>query len=137
MLKVEDLGEMSVSHTAQFDWTRVPVGYDWVVISALRIVAMNQYPLKEDENIQGMLRPLGQTDPEAQDLRVLCLHTTQLGEVIDKMVEHEALPSMFSYALPTPLVVLSRPQDKQSEVTLMEDTMPGVDISLVDGVGFS
>ena len=137
MLQVEDLGEMSVSHTAQFDWTRVPVGYDWVVISALRIVAMSQYPLNEDENIQGMLRPLGQTDPEAQDLRVLCLHTTQLGEVIDKMVEHEALPSMFSYALPTPLVVLSRPQDKQSEVTLMEDTRPGVDIGLVDGVGFS
>lgn len=131
MLKIEDLGEMSVSHTAQFDWTRVPVGYDWVVISALHIVAMNLYPLKEDENIQGMLRPLGQTDPEAQDLRVLCLHTTQLGEVIDKMVEHEALPSMFSYALPTPLVVLSRPQDKQSEVTLMED------LGLVDGVGFS
>ena len=131
MLKIEDLGEMSVSHTAQFDWTRVPVGYDWVVISALRIVAMNQYPLKEDENIQGMLRPLGEDDPEAQDLRILCLHTTQLGEVIDKMVDQDALPSMFSYALPTPLVVLSRPQDKQSDVTLMED------LGLVDGVGFS
>ena len=131
MFKVEDLGEMSVSHTAQFDWTRVPVGYDWVVISALRIVAMNLYPLKEDENIQGMLRPLGQTDPEAQDLRVLCIHSTQLGEIVDHLVEHDMLPHELSYALPTPLVVLSRPHDKQSDVTLMED------LGLVDGVGFS
>lgn len=131
MLKVEDLGEMAVSHTAQFDWTGVPVGYDWVVISALRIAAVNIYPLKEDENIQGMLRPLEESDPEAQDLRILCLHTTQLGEVIDKLIEHGALPSMFSYALPTPLVVLSRPLDKQSDVTLMDDLGP------VDGVGFS
>ena len=131
MLKIEDLGEMSVSHTAQFDWTRVPMGYDWVVISSLRIVAMNKFPLKEDENIQGMLRPLGQTDPEAQDLRVLCLHSTQLGEIVDHLVEHDMLPRELSYALPTPLVVLTRPADKQSDVTLMED------VGLVDGVGFS
>lgn len=135
MFKDEDLGEMSVCHTAQFDWTRVPVGFDWVVISALHIVAMNIYPLKEDEIVQGMLRPLGEDDPEAQDLRILCLHTTQLGEVIDKLVDHDALPPMFSYALPTPLVVLSRPQDKQSDVTLMDDI--GLDLGPVDGVGFS
>lgn len=135
MLKVEDLGEMAVSHTAQFDWTEVPVGYDWVVISALRIVAMSQYPLKEDEFVQGMLRPLEEGDPEAQDLRILCLHTTQLGEVIDKLVDHDALPPMFSYALPTPLVVLSRPHDKQSDVTLMDDI--GLDLGPVDGIGFS
>ena len=131
MLKIEDLGEMSVSHTAQFDWTRVPMGYDWVVIASLRIVAMNKFPLKEDENIQGMLRPLGQTDPEAQDLRVLCLHSTQLGEIVDHLVEHDMLPRELSYALPTPLVALTRPADKQSDVTLMED------VGLVDGVGFS
>lgn len=131
MLKIEDLGEMSVSHTAQFEWTRVPVGYDWVVISSLRIVAMNKFPLKEDENIQGMLRPLGPTDPEAEDLRVLCLHSTQLGEVVDHLVEHDMLPQGLSYALPTPLVVLTRPADKQSDVTLMED------MDFVDGVGFS
>lgn len=131
MLKIEDLGEMSVSHTAQFDWTRVPVGYDWVVISALRIVAMNQYPLKEDENVQGMLRPLHPTDLEAQDLRVLCLHSTQLGDIVDHLVEHDMLPHELSYALPTPLVVLTRPADKQSDVTLMED------LGLVDGIGFS
>lgn len=131
MFKVEDLGEMSVSHTAQFDWTRVPVGYDWVVISSLRIVAMNKFPLKEDENIQGMLRPLGPTDFEAEDLRVLCLHSTQLGEIVDHLVENDMLPHELSYALPTPLVVLTRPADKQSEVTFMED------IDFVDGVGFS
>lgn len=113
MLKVEDLGEMTVSHTAQFDWNQVPMGYDWVVISALRIVAMNKYPLKEDEVIEGMLRPLGPGDVESEDLRVLCLHTTQLGEVVDHLVEHEMLPSELSYALPTPLVVLARPADKQ------------------------
>ena len=124
MLKVEDLGEMTVSHTAQFDWNQVPLGYDWVVISALRIVAMNKYPLKEDEVIDGMLRPLGPGDVESEDLRVLCLHSTQLGEVVDHLVEHEMLPSELSYALPTPLVVLARPDDKQSDV-------------LVDGVGFS
>lgn len=124
MLKVEDLGEMSVCHTAQFDWTQVPMGYDWVVISALRIVAMNKYPLKEDELIEGMLRPLDTMDPEAVDLRVVCLHTTQLGEVVDHLVEHELLPRELSYALPTPLVVLARPADKQSAV-------------LVGGVGFS
>ena len=124
MLKVEDLGEMTVSHTAQFDWTQVPMGYDWVVISALRIVAMNKYPLKEDEFIEGMLRPLGPGDVESEDLRVLCLHSTQLGEVVDHLVEHDMLPSELSYALPTPLVVLARPDDKQSDV-------------LVDGVGFS
>ena len=124
MLKVEDLGEMTVSHTAQFDWTQVPLGYDWVVISALRIVAMNKYPLKEDENIQGMLRPLHPMDVEAEDLRVLCLHSTQLGEVVDHLVEHEMLPRELSYALPTPLVVLARPADKQSDV-------------LVGSVGFS
>ena len=124
MLKVEDLGEMSVCHTAQFDWTQVPMGYDWVVISALRIVAMNKYPLKEDELIEGMLRPLDPMDPEAVDLRVVCLHTTQLGEVVDHLVEHELLPRELSYALPTPLVVLARPADKQSDV-------------LVGGVGFS
>ena len=131
MLKVEDLGEMTVSHTAQFDWTQVPMGYDWVVISALRIVAMNKYPLKEDENIQGMLRPLHPMDVEAEDLRVLCLHSTQLGEVVDHLVEHDMLPSELSYALPTPLVVLARPADKQSDVILNED-----DVS-VDAVGFS
>ena len=124
MLKVEDLGEMTVSHTAQFEWTQVPMGYDWVVISALRIVAMNKYPLKEDEFVEGMLRPLDQSDPEAQDLRVLCLHSTQLGEVVDRLVEHEMLPRELSYALPTPLVVLARPADKQSDV-------------LVGSVGFS
>ena len=124
MLKVEDLGEMSVCHTAQFDWTQVPMGYDWVVISALRIVAMNKYPLKEDELIEGMLRPLGPMDIEAEDLRVVCLHSTQLGEVVDHLVEHELLPRELSYALPTPLVVLARPADKQSDV-------------LVGGVGFS
>ena len=124
MLKVEDLGEMTVSHTAQFDWNQVPLGYDWVVISALRIVAMNKYPLKEDENIQGMLRPLHPMDVESEDLRVLCLHSTQLGEVVDHLVEHEMLPRELSYALPTPLVVLARPADKQSDV-------------LVGGVGFS
>lgn len=124
MLKVEDLGEMTVSHTAQFDWTQVPMGYDWVVISALRIVAMNKYPLKEDEFISGMLRPLDQSDPEAEDLSVLCLHSTQLGEIVDHLVEHDMLPSELSYALPTPLVVLARPADKQSDV-------------LVGGVGFS
>ena len=124
MLKVEDLGEMTVSHTAQFDWNQVPLGYDWVVISALRIVAMNKYPLKEDEVIDGMLRPLGPGDVESEDLRVLCLHSTQLGEVVDHLVEHEMLPSELSYALPTPLVVLARPDDKQSDV-------------IVDGVGFS
>ena len=113
MLKVDDLGEMSVCHTAQFDWTKIPVGYDWVVISALRIVAMNKYPLKEDEFIEGMLRPLDQMDVEAEDLRVLCLHSTQLGEVVDHLVEHEMLPRELSYALPTPLVVLARPADKQ------------------------
>ena len=113
MLKVEDLGEMTVSHTAQFDWTQVPMGYDWVVISALRIVAMNKYPLKEDENIQGMLRPLHPTDVEAEDLSVLCLHSTQLGKIVDHLVEHDMLPSELSYALPTPLVVLARPADKQ------------------------
>ena len=116
MLKVDDLGEMSVCHTAQFDWTKIPVGYDWVVISALRIVAMNKYPLKEDEFIEGMLRPLDQMDVEAEDLRVLCLHSTQLGEVVDHLVEHEMLPRELSYALPTPLVVLARPADKQSDV---------------------
>ena len=131
MLKIEDLGEMSVSHTAQFDWTRVPVGYDWVVISSLRIVAMNKFPLKEDENIQGMLRPLGPTDLEVEDLRVLCLHSTQLGDIVDHLVEHDMLPHELSYALPTPLVVLARPADKQSDVTLMEDD------ASVDGVGFS
>ena len=131
MLKIEDLGEMSVSHTAQFDWTKIPVGYDWVVISALRIVAMNKYPLKEDENIQGMLRPLAQTDPEAEDLRVLCIHSTQLGNIVDHLVDHDMLPREMSYALPTPLVVLTRPADKQSDVVLTED-----DVS-VDGVGFS
>ena len=124
MLKVEDLGEMSVCHTAQFDWTQVPMGYDWVVISALRIVAMSKYPLKEDEFIGGMLRPLGPMDIEAEDLRVLCLHTTQLGEVVDHLVDHEMLPRELSYALPTPLVVLARPADKQSDV-------------LVGSVGFS
>lgn len=124
MLKVEDLGEMTVSHTAQFDWTQVPMGYDWVVISALRIVAMNKYPLKEDEFVEGMLRPLDQMDPEADDLRVLCLHSTQLGDVVDHLVEHDMLPSELSYALPTPLVVLARPADKQSDV-------------LVGSVGFS
>ena len=124
MLKVEDLGEMSVCHTAQFDWTQVPMGYDWVVISALRIVAMNKYPLKEDELVEGMLRPLDPMDPEAEDLRVVCLHSTQLGEVVDHLVEHELLPRELSYALPTPLVVLARPADKQSDV-------------LVGGVGFS
>ena len=124
MLKVDNLGEMTVSHTAQFDWTQVPMGYDWVVISALRIVAMNKYPLKEDEFIEGMLRPLDQMDVEAEDLRVLCLHSTQLGEVVDHLVEHEMLPRELSYALPTPLVVLARPADKQSDV-------------LVGGVGFS
>lgn len=116
MLKVEDLGEMTVSHTAQFDWTQVPIGYDWVVISALRIVAMNKYPLKEDEFVEGMLRPIDQMDPEADDLRVLCLHSTQLGDVVDHLVEHEMLPRELSYALPTPLVVLARPADKQSDV---------------------
>ena len=116
MLKVDDLGEMTVSHTAQFDWTQVPMGYDWVVISALRIVAMNKYPLKEDEFIEGMLRPLDQMDVEAEDLRVLCLHSTQLGEVVDHLVEHDMLPRELSYALPTPLVVLARPADKQSDV---------------------
>ena len=131
MLKIEDLGEMSVSHTAQFDWTRIPVGYDWVVISALRIVAMNKFPLKEDENIQGMLRPLDQMDPEAEDLRVLCIHSTQLGNIVDHLVDHDMLPREMSYALPTPLVVLTRPADKQSDVTLMED------IDHVDGIGFS
>lgn len=131
MLKIEDLGEMSVSHKAQFDWTRVPVGYDWVVVSSLRVVAMNKFPLKEDENIQGMLRPLAQTDPEAEDLRVLCLHSTQLGNIVDHLVSHEMLPPEMSYALPTPLVVLARPADKQSDVTLMED------IDHVDGIGFS
>ena len=131
MLKVEDLGEMSVSHTAQFDWTKIPVGYDWVVISALHIVAVNIYPLKEDEIVQGMLRPLEEGDPEAQDLRILCLHTTQLGEVVDKLIEHKTLPPMFSYALPTPLVVLARPADKESEVTLMDH------VDHVDGFGFS
>ena len=124
MLKVEDLGEMTVSHTAQFDWTQVPMGYDWVVISALRIVAMNKYPLKEDELIEGMLRPLDQMDVEAEDLRVLCLHSTQLGEVVDHLVEHDMLPRELSYALPTPLVVLARPADKQSDV-------------IVGSVGFS
>ena len=113
MLKVEDLGEMTVCHTAQFDWTKIPVGYDWVVISALRIVAMNKYPLKEDEFIEGMLRPLHPMDVEAEDLRVLCLHSTQLGEIVDHLVGHEMLPSELSYALPTPLVVLARPADKQ------------------------
>lgn len=131
MLKVDDLGEMSVCHTAQFDWTQVPMGYDWVVISALRIVAMNKYPLKEDEFINGMLRPVGPSDVEAEDLRVLCLHSTQLGEVVDHLVEHEMLPRELSYALPTPLVVLARPADKQSDVTLIEDDV------LVDGVVFS
>ena len=131
MFKIEDLGEMSVSHTAQFDWTKIPVGYDWVVISSLRTVAMNKYPLKEDENIQGMLRPLAQTDPEAVDLRIVCLHSTQLGDIVDHLVDHDMLPRELSYALPTPLVVLARPEDKQSDVTLMED------IGLVDGVGFS
>ena len=124
MFKIEDLGEMSVSHTAQFDWTKIPVGYDWVVISSLRIVAVNKFPLKEDENIQGMLRPLYPDDSEAQDLRILCLHSTQLGEVVDHLVEHDMLPSELSYALPTPLVVLARPADKQFDVS-------------VDGVGFS
>ena len=124
MLKVEDLGEMSVCHTAQFDWTKIPVGYDWVVISALRIVTMNRFPLKEDENIQGMLRPLDPMDPEAQDLRAVCIYSTQLGEVVDHLVEHEMLPSELSYALPTPLVVLARPADKQSDV-------------IVGSVGFS
>lgn len=131
MLKIEDFGEMSVSHTAQFDWTKIPVGYDWVVVSALRIVAMSKFPLKEDENIQGMLRPLAQTDPEAVDLRVVCLHSTQLGNIVDHLVDHDMLPREMSYALPTPLVVLTRPADKQSDVTLMED------VGLVDGVGFS
>ena len=116
MLKVEDLGEMSVCHTARFDWNQVPMGYDWVVISALRIVAMNKYPLKKDEVIDGMLRPLHPMDVEAEDLRVLCLHSTQLGEVVDHLVEHEMLPRELSYALPTPLVVLARPADKQSDV---------------------
>ena len=124
MLKVEDLGEMTVSHTAQFDWSQVPMGYDWVVISALRIVAMNKYPLKEDEFIEGMLRPLDQMDVEAEDLRVLCLHSTKLGKIVDHLVEHEMLPRGLSYALPTPLVVLARPADKHSDV-------------LVGGVGFS
>ena len=119
MLKIEDLGEMSVSHTAQFDWTKIPVGYDWVVISALRIVAMNKYPLKEDENIQGMLRPIDQMDPEAEDLRVVFLHSTQLGDIVDHLVEHDMLPRELSHALQTPLVVLARPADKQSDVTLM------------------
>ena len=113
MFKIEDLGEMSVSHTAQFDWTKIPVGYDWVVISSLRIVAVNKFPLKEDEDIQGMLRPLDQMDPEAQDLRILWLHSTQLGEVVDHLAEHDLLPRELSYALPTPLVVLARPADKQ------------------------
>lgn len=131
MFKIEDLGEMSVSHTAQFDWTKIPVGYDWVVVSALRIVAMNKFPLKEDENIQGMFRPLDQMDPEAVDLRVLCLHSTQLGNIVDHLVDHDMLPRELSYALPTPLVVLTRPADKQSDVNLMED-----DVS-VDGIGFS
>ena len=131
MFKIEDLGEMSVSHTAQFDWTKIPVGYDWVVVSALRIVAMNKFPLKEDENIQGMLRPLDQMDPEAVDLRVLCLHSTQLGNIVDHLVDHDMLPRELSYALPTPLVVLTRPADNQSDVVLTED-----DVS-VDGVGFS
>ena len=131
MLKIEDLGEMSVSHTAQFDWTKIPVGHDWVVISALRIVAMNKYPLKEDENIQGMLRPIDQMDPEAEDLRVVFLHSTQLGDIVDHLVEHDMLPRELSHALPTPLVVLARPADKQSDVTLMED------IDHVDGIGFS
>ena len=131
MLKIEDLGEMSVSHTAQFDWTKIPVGYDWVVISALRIVAMNKFPLKEDEHIQGTLRPLDQMDPEAEDLRVVFLHSTQLGDIVDHLVEHDMLPRELSHALPTPLVVLARPADKQSDVTLMED------IDHVDGIGFS
>lgn len=131
MLKVEDLGEMSVCHTAQFDWTQVPMEYDWVVISALRIVAMNKYPLKEDEFINGMLRPVGPSDVEAEDLRVLCLHSTQLGEVVDHLVEHEMLPRELSYALPTPLVVLARPADKESEVTLTDH------VDGVDGFGFS
>ena len=131
MLKVDDLGEMSVCHTARFDWNQVPMGYDWVVISALRIVAMNKYPLKEDEVIEGMLRPLRPGCVESEDLRVLCLHSTQLGGIVDYLIEHEMLPREMSYALPTPLVVLARPADKQSDVILIED-----DVS-VDGVGFS
>ena len=134
MLKVDDLGEMSVCHTAQFNWTKIPVGYDWVVVSALRIVAMNKYPLKEDENIQGMLRPLAQTDPEAVDLRIVCLHSTQLGDIVDHLVDHDMLPRELSYALPTPLVVLARPADKESDVTLIEDD---VSVDHVDGFGFS
>lgn len=131
MFKIEDLGEISICHTAQFDWTQVPMGFDWVVISALRIVAMNKYPLKQDEIVEGMLRPLGPMDVETEGLHIVCLHSTQLGEIVDHLVEHEMLPRELSYSLPTPLVVLARPADKQSDMVLAED-----DVS-VDGVGFS
>lgn len=131
MLNVKDLGEMSVAHSTYFDWTQVPVGFDWVIISALRIVAANIYPLKEDEEFEGMLRPIDQEDLEADGLRVIHLESTKLGELVDYLIDQDLLPPGMSNALPTPLVVLTRPADKPADAVFVESD------GRVDGFGFS
>lgn len=43
---------VSFSHGCFVDWASVPAGFDWVVICALRVVATNYQPLKEDPEAQ-------------------------------------------------------------------------------------
>lgn len=105
---------VSFSHGCFVDWVSVPAGFDWVVISALRVVATNYQPLKEDpEGIVGLI-PVSDDDLD-EDCMALELLVTELGKQLMFLSEQRVVPPHYGTGLITPMLVFARPEDPEAQ----------------------
>ena len=88
--------------------------FDWVVICALRVVATNYKPLKEDpEGIVGLI-PVSDDDLN-EDCMALELLVTDLGKQLMFLSEQRVVPPRYGTGLITPMLVFARPEDPEAQ----------------------
>ena len=105
---------VSFSHGCFVDWASVPAGFDWVVICALRVVATNYQPLKEDpEGIVGLI-PVSADDLN-ENCMALELLVTDLGKQLMFLSEQRVVHPRYGTGLITPMLVFARPEDPEAQ----------------------
>lgn len=105
---------VSFSHGCFVDWASVPAGFDWVVICALRVIAVNYQPLREDpEGIVGLI-PVSDDDL-SEDHIALELLVTDLGNQLMFLSEQRVVPPHYGAGLITPMLVFARPEDPEAQ----------------------
>lgn len=114
-------GKLDVSHGCHVEWQYIPKGFDWLIVCALRLIAINQYPLTRQLG-SGMLIPKEQDEFEV-GVQMLELDVTPMGVQLKRLCDAGQLPENYHQGIVTPMLVYTRPDGDFDQVTDSNDFM--------------